>query len=81
MLADRRSKVRIWPLTCGLTRFSIFRPVSLEAASRPADTGRQAPHAAGCAEYVPKFSLIAEPVSSACAAVTGVIRPRSGETG
>lgn len=71
----------VWPLTCGLTRISIVRPMSLEAGSRPADARRQAPRAVGCAGYVPKFSLIAVLVSSARGAVTGVIRPRSAETG
>jgi hypothetical protein len=55
MVADRRRDVRIWPVTCGLTRLSKGRLMTLAAASRLAGTGRQGPCAAACAEYVPKF--------------------------
>ena len=57
MADDRRPHVRIWSLTCGLTRLAVVGRKSLEAASCPADTCRQRLRAAACAQYVPKFSL------------------------
>jgi hypothetical protein len=57
MADDRRPDVRIWSLTCGLTRLAVVGRKSLEAASCPADTGQQRLRGAACAQYVPKFSL------------------------